>query len=176
MPARSSHPAPLFLGVQARADPALEGAETTLHSIATLTGHAVLAVGHYSVAMDNGPARRQKCAHALQEAGHAVGDPFEVSTLRRDDVAFVAPKTREYDVMQCNKQASSRTPRGHQFPMAFLVRASGLDAHGLRSSEPIAYTHLDIAGSATGGGGVGAGFETGAPVPALVAYYATNAQ
>lgn len=162
--------------MQTRADPALANAETTLHSIATLTGHAVVAVGHYSVAMDNGPARQQRRAHGLQEAGHAVGDPFEVSTLRRDDVAFVAPQTREYDVRQCNSAPSSRTPRGHQFPMAFLSRASGLDAHGSRSSQPIAYTHLDIAGSATGGGGVGSGFETGAPVPALVAHYATAAQ
>ncbi|GFR94811.1 W07G4.4_0 protein [Elysia marginata] len=38
--------------------------------------------------------------------------------------------------------------RGHQGPAAFLIMASGLDNHGINSSQPLAYSHLDIAGSA----------------------------
>lgn len=55
--------------------------------------------------------------------------------------------------------------------MAFLIRASGLDAHGVSSDCPIEYAHLDIAGSADNGP-VGFGAETGKPVAALVSYYA----
>lgn len=34
--------------------------------------------------MDNGPARNLKTAQTMQEAGHRIGDPFEISTIRRD--------------------------------------------------------------------------------------------
>lgn len=67
------------------------------------------------------------------------------------------------DVIQCNNLASSATPRGHQFPAAFLARVSGLDKHGLNSEKPIPYTHLDIAGSA----GDLPHQPTGRPIPAL---------
>lgn len=30
------------------------------------------------------------------------------------------------DILQCNNAASSRTPRGHQFPGAFLAETSGI--------------------------------------------------
>ncbi len=34
----------------------------------------------------------------------------------------------EYEhVLQCNNKPSSQTPRGHQFPAAFMIRSSGLD-------------------------------------------------
>jgi len=36
--------------------------------------------------------------------------------------------------------------RAHQFPVAFLNLVSCLDKHGTNSDNPIAYTHLDIAG------------------------------
>ena len=51
-------------------------------TIATLTGHAVLAVGPYSAIMDNGPARAENVAGAVQAAGDKVGDMFEISTVR----------------------------------------------------------------------------------------------
>ena len=35
-------------------------------TIATLTGHAVLAMGPYSIVMDNGPARAANTARTLQ--------------------------------------------------------------------------------------------------------------
>jgi len=144
-----------------------------LHTCATLTGHAVVAVGPYPIACDNPVAAARGphgTARAIQTAAHHVGDPFEVSTLRREDFAFVRPKHASYDVLQCNTLPSSRTPRGHQFPMAFLVASSGLDAHGRDSELPIAYTHLDIAGAASRGD-VAAGYETGSPVLGLAAHY-----
>ena len=146
---------------------------TVVHSIATLTGHAALAVGPYSAVMDNGPAAEAGVASQLAQAGHVIGDPLEISSIRREDHAFVAPKTAEYDVLQCNTAPSSRTPRGHQFPAAFLIHASGLSDHGKDSELPIAYTHLDIAGSASSGTVID-GRETGRPVAALVAHYALS--
>jgi len=52
------------------------------------------------------------------------------------------------DVLQCNNASSSMTSRGHQFPAAFIVIASGLAAHGVDSSHPLPFSHLDIAGAA----------------------------
>jgi len=120
-----------------------------IFTIATLTGHAVLAVGNYSIAMDNGPARQSGVAVKLQEAGNKVADMFEISTIRRDDWDFNADKSGEFvSILQCNNAASSRTPRGHQMPAAFMQQVSGLDNHQLKSDAPLKYTHLDIAGSA----------------------------
>ncbi len=34
--------------------------------------------------MDNGPARKNKIAEKLQVLGEEVGDPFEISTVRRE--------------------------------------------------------------------------------------------
>ncbi|KJE92586.1 hypothetical protein CAOG_003521 [Capsaspora owczarzaki ATCC 30864] len=119
-----------------------------LFTIATLTGHAYRAYGPYAAVMDNGPANRANVHGRLFDAGNVWGDPFEVSTLRREDFDFVAPKNAAEDVVQANTQPSVNTPRGHQYPGAFLVVASGLDKHGLDSTQPIAYSHLDIAGAA----------------------------
>ena len=34
--------------------------------------------------MDNGPARENRIAQKLQAIGEEIGDPFEVSTVRRE--------------------------------------------------------------------------------------------
>ena len=34
--------------------------------------------------MDNGPARKHGVAQKLQAAGEEIGDPFEISTVRRE--------------------------------------------------------------------------------------------
>ena len=47
--------------------------------------------------------------------------------MRREDFDFHAGKSEYEDVLQCNNAPSSRTPRGHQTPSAFLALASGLD-------------------------------------------------
>lgn len=120
-----------------------------LFTIATLTGHAFLAAGEgYSIIVDNSVARAADHARKLQEIGTSFGEPFEVSVLRQDDFDFNMGKVIGEDIVQCNNVASSRTPRGHQVPAAFLIQTTGLDKHGLNSEKPLKYTHLDIAGSA----------------------------
>jgi len=117
-------------------------------TIATLTGHAVLAVGPYSSIMDNGPAKAAGTAGQVQAAGDSVGDMFEINTVRREDWDFIKDKSGEFvSVLQCNNAPSSRTPRGHQFPAAFMMTVAGLDKHMVSSKQPLKYSHLDIAGS-----------------------------
>ncbi|XP_069774006.1 putative aminopeptidase W07G4.4 isoform X2 [Narcine bancroftii] len=139
-----------------------------LFTIATLTGHAIRAVGcNYSIIMDNGPAHWARIAQELQVAGEEVGDPFEISTIRRDDYDFHKGKSEYEDVLQCNNLPSSSTSRGHQSPAAFLIMGSGLDKHGIDSEKPLRYSHIDIAGSS----GPFPGIPTGSPVVALAAKY-----
>lgn len=138
-----------------------------LFTCATLTGHVVRAYGPYAAAMDNGPAKRAKVGPRIKDAGELLADPFELSTIRRDDFAFVAPTSNREDVVQANSAPSTMTNRGHQYPFAFLVIASGLDKHGNDSEKPIAYTHLDIAGAAEESGICGLGRPTGCPIAAL---------
>ncbi len=130
--------------------------------------------------MDNGPARKNKIAEKLQTAGEEVGDPFEISTVRGEvgfifyvflmnstifiqDYDFINDKSKVADILQCNTKPSNVTSRGHQYPAAFLARASGLDKHGCDSEKPLSYTHLDIAGSA----GKLPNLPTARPIPAL---------
>ena len=111
-----------------------------LMTVATLTGHACLAVGDYSIIMDNGPARAAGTAIKVQEAGEKIGDMFEISTVRREDWDFVSDKSGEFvSVLQCNNAPSSRTPRGHQMPGAFMMAVSGLDKHMVSSKQPLKY-------------------------------------
>jgi len=140
-----------------------------LFSVATLTGHAGRAVGDYNIALDNGPARSKSTSESLSAAGDLLGDPFEVSRLRREDYAFVAGKTKADDVLQCNNAASSATARGHQFPAAFLVLAAGLDGHGNDSKSPLPFTHIDIGGSGCEGGDWQHGNPSARPVVAMLA-------
>jgi leucyl aminopeptidase len=139
-------------------------------SVATLTGHAGRAVGPYSVLIENAPARNKGVAAALDAVGEAWGDPFEVSRLRREDFDFIKPRSAADDVLSCNNLPSSGTPRGHQFPAAFLSVASGLVAHAADSREPLPFTHIDLGGSACEGGDWQHGSPTAAPVVALSAW------
>jgi len=144
---------------------ALSDPDPQLFTVATLTGHAVLAVGNYSSIMDNGPAKAAGTALKVQEAGEKIGDMFEINTVRREDWDFVKDKSGEFvSVLQCNNAPSSRTPRGHQFPAAFMMQVSGLDKHMMTNKQPLKYSHMDIAGSA----GNLPDPTTGAPIPALV--------
>lgn len=136
-------------------------------SVATLTGHAARAVGPYSIALDNGPARRVGMADALERLGDLHGDPFAVSRLRREDYRFIRPRTKADDVLSCNNAPSSVTARGHQFPAAFLDVASGLSGHGSDSALPVPFTHIDIAGSGVVGGDWQHGQPTAAPLVAM---------
>jgi leucyl aminopeptidase len=138
-----------------------------LFTIATLTGHACLAVGDYTALMDNGPARRENFATEVQRAGEELGDMIEISTVRREDFNFIKSSAEGEDLLQSNNAPSSRTPRGHQFPAAFMTEAAGLEKHGIDSSKPIKYSHFDIAGAA----GDYPSAPTGVPVLALANHF-----
>lgn len=140
-----------------------------LFTVATLTGHAGRAVGPYTIVMDNGPAH--DLAWSMAAAGDALGEGVEISRLRREDWAFIAPRSAADDLLSCNNAPSSATSRGHQFPMAFLIRAAGLEGHGAASAQPLAYSHVDIGGSGVEGGDWQHGRPTGAPILALAGRY-----
>ncbi|KAB7500543.1 putative aminopeptidase [Armadillidium nasatum] len=109
---------------------ALKEVNPHLFTIATLTGHCVLTYGEsYSAIMDNGPSRKENIANNIQVAGDLIADPFEISTIRREDFEFHAGKSEYEDVLQSNNLPSTRTTRGHQTPAAFLILASGLDKY-----------------------------------------------
>ena len=101
---------------------ALSEVNRHLMTIATLTGHAGLAFGNtYSAILDNGPAKKENFAHKLQATGDTYGDPFEVSNMRKEDYDFNKDKSGEFvDILHCNNLATTRTPRGHQFPGVFM--------------------------------------------------------
>lgn len=162
-------------------------ADPHLYTVATLTGHACLAVGDYTCVMDVSASiifllevivisslllLQNKVAEnaghgelkkinlessklyslvvgmSFCKAGDVLGDPAEISPLRKEDFAFHRSAAYGEDLLQCNNLPSSRTPRGHQTPAAFLILAAGLDKHDANSSKPLKYTHLDVAGSA----------------------------
>ncbi len=142
----------------------------TLFSVATLTGHAARAVGPYTALVENGVAREGSVSASIANAGELWGDPAELSSSRREDFAFIRPRSCADDVLSCNNAPSSVTARGHQFPMAFLVVAAGLD-QATESAANLAYVHVDIAGSGVDGGDWQHGKPSAAPVTSLAARY-----
>lgn len=107
---------------------ALKETNPLLFTIATLTGHVIRAYGDaYTGVLGNGPSKAKNVPHDLQAVGEETADPYEVSTLRREDYKMVAGPSDYEDLLQCNNAASSATSRGHQFPMAFMAVGSGLD-------------------------------------------------
>ncbi|KAK2167350.1 hypothetical protein LSH36_29g08016 [Paralvinella palmiformis] len=139
-----------------------------LFTIATLTGHVIRAYGaNYTAVVSNHPAVSSKVSQTLFEAGEKSGDPFEISTLRREDFALHKGKSEYEDLIQSNNKPSTLTDRGHQTPAAFIIMASGLDKHGRDSSAPLPYAHLDIAGSS----GPFPGVPTGSPIVAFTHAY-----
>ena len=142
-----------------------------LFSVATLTGHAARAVGPYTALVENGAALHLGLSAALAQQGDIWGDPSEVSRSRREDFSFIKPRSCADDVLSCNNAPSSVTARGHQFPMAFLVVAAGLDQASAVAARPLPYVHIDIAGSGVDGGDWQHGKPSASPVTALVATY-----
>ncbi|TQV70948.1 leucyl aminopeptidase family protein [Aliikangiella marina] len=142
-----------------------------LMTVATLTGHAALAAGPYTIMIENGPARDQQVANKLEAAGEAWGDGVEVGRSRREDWHIIRPRTKADDVLSSNNGPSVSVARGHQFPMAFLALAAGLDKHGSQSEQPLAYTHIDIAGSGIENSDWQHGKPTGSPLIAMAARY-----
>ena len=104
-------------------------------------------------------------AESLFASGARWGDPFEVSRVRKEDFDAAKGKSMYEDILQVGGG-----PRGHQFPVAFLIKAAGLDNLEVGGRKVVPrFTHLDIAGSA--------GMDmtkppSGRPVVALVARFA----
>ncbi|SFC36424.1 M17 family metallopeptidase [Pseudoalteromonas denitrificans] len=142
-----------------------------IFTVATLTGHAARAMGPYAALVENGPARNAKISRNIADNGDLWADGAEVSRSRREDYDFIQPHTLADDVLSSNNAPSAVTARGHQFPMAFLAIASGLDKHGNDSSMPIPYVHIDIAGNGVEGGDWQHGKPTAASVASLFATY-----
>lgn len=142
-----------------------------LFSVATLTGHAARSVGPYTALVENGVARASDHGRKLVESGDLWGDPCEISRSRREDYDFIQPRTQADDLLSCNNAPSSVTPRGHQFPTAFLAVAAGLDKYSIDSDKGIPFTHIDIAGSGVEGGDWQHGMPTASPVVAMLARY-----
>lgn len=77
--------------------------------------------------MDNTVARLVNNAEKLQASGETIGDPFEISRIRREDFLTHQGRAEGDDILQALNQPSSKIQRGHQGPAAFLIKASGLD-------------------------------------------------
>ena len=137
-------------------------ADAYISTVATLTGHVYRAYGPYTGVVGNRPARDAGIVARLDAAGEAWGEPMEESRPRREDYTFVAGKTGAEDVLSGNSAPSVSTPRGHQFPFAFLDIASGLKA------TSIPFTHIDIGGSAYAPADWQSGFPTAAPMLSLL--------
>jgi len=147
---------------------ALGAVNPALFTVATLTGHVIRAYGdRYTAVLGNGASREKDLPCALQKAGDLLGEPVEVSTIRREDLAFHKGFHEYDDILQSNNFPSSATARGHQTPAGFLILASGLDEHNLVSKTPLPYTHVDCAGSA---GSIGS-LPTAAPLLMFAAKY-----
>jgi len=132
----------------------------------------VRSFGHYTVVVDNGPARASRVGADLAAMGQLWGDCFEISNARRDDFnANQKPVNSTFDIVQVGSGQ-----RGHQFAAVFLTIASGLDKHGRDSTEPLNYSHLDIAGSAVENCDFQFGAVTACTVPALTASYVLTNQ
>jgi leucyl aminopeptidase len=132
-------------------------------SVATLTGHAYRAYGPYTAIIGNALARDGGHLEAVATLGEAWGEPCEISRPRREDYAFVAPRTAAEDLVSANRLASVNTARGHQYPFAFLDIASGLRA------DQVPYIHVDIAGTAVENADWQFGRPTGVPITTLCA-------
>ena len=77
--------------------------------------------------MSNGPARALNIDTSLQEIGHSISDPYEISTIRREDYDTHKSKSEYEDLLQANSKPSADSSRGHQGPAAFLIMGSGLE-------------------------------------------------
>jgi leucyl aminopeptidase len=119
---------------------ALAGAvNPRLLTIATLTGHAVRCVGEgYSIVMVNDPAKEAGVAQRLQAAGDKLADPFEYSTVRREDWTMITPKYATEDVVG---DAPPSPPQSVTRP-SDTVQYSSIIRHGPRSPVSRCVPHV----------------------------------
>uniref|UniRef100_A0A0K0E0P1 CYTOSOL_AP domain-containing protein n=1 Tax=Strongyloides stercoralis TaxID=6248 RepID=A0A0K0E0P1_STRER len=115
-----------------------------LYTLATLTGHEVLAYGEYAAMMDNGPALKHGTSNEMVKTGEIYGQPLVIDRLQPEDFQFNLPECKEADLRQGNTLASVVTLRGHQAPGAFLIQGSGLMNHQNKNERPVKFTHIDM--------------------------------
>lgn len=135
-----------------------------LASVATLTGHVYRALGPYVGMLGNATARAPELLPAIAAEGELWGEPMEVERPRREDYVMIAGRGPAEDVVSCNRLASVDTPRGHQFPYAFLEVTAGL------TRAPYAFAHLDIGGAAVAPADWQFGKPTGSPILAFTSW------
>ena len=75
--------------------------------------------------MANGPGKCMKIPELLQAAGDLIGDPFEVSTLRREDYITVEGKSEYEDLLQSTNAPSTASSRG-SFKLIFNLKKKSL--------------------------------------------------
>ncbi|BHF62865.1 metalloexopeptidase activity [Sparganum proliferum] len=138
-------------------------------TVATLTGHVGLAFGKLTAVMDNGPARKSRESFKLRDGGALIADITEISSLRREDYEVCYPVSEYEDLQQRNTHANTIKYRGHQYPAAWMIMASGLSKHSniATPEEQIKYTHVDVASSV----GVHNSEATGAPTTMFLSTY-----
>ncbi|VDP88398.1 unnamed protein product [Echinostoma caproni] len=147
---------------------ALQVQNPHLMTFATLTGHVILSYGpNYTGLVSNGPARQIHADEEFRKAGSLLGEMHEISMLRREDFEVHASQDDYADLVNSARPVGGRRARGHQSPAAFMIAASGLDAHMCNRKQPLPYTHFDIAGSQ----GPSPGIPTGVPILTLCSRY-----
>ncbi len=140
--------------------------DPTLLTIATLTGHAHRAYGPIGACVQNRAAFEKQRVQGLAQHGEGIGEPIEFSRPRREDFALLLPKSAAEDLLSSNRLATVNTPRGHQFPFAFLDAAAGLKGGSLP------FVHFDIAGLVCQPADWQGGRPTGAPVAVIASWLA----
>ncbi|KAL7064043.1 hypothetical protein AAHC03_04342 [Spirometra sp. Aus1] len=138
-------------------------------TVATLTGHVGLAFGKLTAVMDNGPARKSGESFKLRDGGALIADITEISSLRREDYEVCYPVSEYEDLQQRNTHANTIKYRGHQYPAAWMIMASGLSKYSNTAEEKdqIKYTHVDVASSV----GVHNSEATGNPTTMFLSTY-----
>ena len=80
-------------------------------TIATLTGHVIRAYGpNYTAVLSNGPARAAQIDRSLQESGDRIADPYEVSTIRREDFKAIDGKNEYEDLLSATNNPYTADP------------------------------------------------------------------
>nr|VZI19119.1 unnamed protein product [Spirometra erinaceieuropaei] len=138
-------------------------------TVATLTGHVGLAFGKLTAVMDNGPARKTGESFKLRDGGALIADITEISSLRREDYEVCYPVSEYEDLQQRNTHANTIKYRGHQYPAAWMIMASGLSEYSNKAApdQQIKYTHVDVASSV----GVHNSEATGNPTTMFLSTY-----
>nr|VZI08692.1 unnamed protein product [Spirometra erinaceieuropaei] len=119
--------------------------------------------------MDNGPARKTGESFKLRDGGALIADITEISSLRREDYEVCYPVSEYEDLQQRNTHANTIKYRGHQYPAAWMIMASGLSKYSNTAAEEdqIKYTHVDVASSV----GVHNSEATGNPTTMFLSTY-----